>query len=345
MKLSICRVLGGLSSAVAGLLVVAGCGGAPAEPAAADQPADAADACGLCAGGKADGWVAPQPGSCEARAMLDVANGASVQTLDVDAALNLSAAKNIVKRREEQGAFDSLVELDAVPYVGEHALAALLAYAKKQGLVSTCAGASTELGLISDLDQTVIPKHEVLGDVAPYPGVAALYEVLELRAGGKKGDVYYVTARTPDGLAGVPEWLETHEVPLGPIETGVSGVPWVAQAEKVRDISALLDAHPGQKFLLFGDTAHRDPEVEKEIIAKYPDRIAGGMMHKVTASVSAERVKGLLVFESYAEAAAILHGRGLLEESEARDVMTAAQDEGLPLTDAEIDALIELHSP
>jgi hypothetical protein len=330
--------------AMIGLLVGA-CGGEPAAAGASDEPGDAADGCGLCAG-KADGWSAPAEGSCEAGAIIDIANDASFEELDVDAGLNRIAAENIVERRDIDGAYASLAAIDAVPYVGAHALGALLEYAGARGLLDACVAAGPEIGIVSDLDKTVIPPHEQeLPEVAPYPGVATLYELLELRLGGESGDVHYVTARTPDGVAKIPEWLALHDVPPGSIDTGISGVPWIAQAEKVRDISAILDAKPQQRFVLFGDSSHRDPEVYREIQAKYPDRIAAGLIQQVTESVSPSRVEGLLLHSSYAEAAAMLFGLGLLDESEARAVMQAAREEGLPIDEAEMDALIELHRP
>jgi hypothetical protein len=56
---------------------------------------------------------------------------------------------------------------------------------------------------------------------------------------------------------------------------------------------------------------------------------------------SASRVEGLHLITNYAEAAAILLGKGVLDEGAARAVMVRAQAEGLTITDAEIDALID----
>jgi hypothetical protein len=197
---------------------------------------------------------------------------------------------------------------------------------------------SGELGIVSDIDKTVLPPEAGAGLPPPYPGIAALLAALERTVAG---DVHYVTARTPDGVVEIPDWMAMHGVPPGTIDTGISGVPWVAQAEKVRDISRLLDASIDQPYVLFGDTAHRDPEVYAEILAKYPMRIGPVFIHKVNATVPPTRVQGMHLIDNYAQAAAIAFGDDLLSETEARSIMKTARAEGLAITDSEIEALID----
>lgn len=198
--------------------------------------------------------------------------------------------------------------------------------------------ASSELGIVSDIDKTVLPPETASGLPPPYPGVATLLRTVE---GTVSGDVHYVTARTPDGVVEIPDWMAMHDVPPGMIDTGTSGVPWIAQAEKIADISRILDATGDQPFVLFGDTSHRDPEVYQEIRTAYPDRISAIFIHKVNATVTATRVTGMHLVNNYAEAAAIAFGQDLITEAQARTIMNAARTEGLPITAAEIDALLD----
>lgn len=181
---------------------------------------------------------------------------------------------------------------------------------------------------------------------APFPGVAALYQRLELGAdgAGKAGDMYYVTARTPDLLVGIAAWISSSGLPAGPIDTGVSTLPWVAQAEKVADISRIFDANPQQSFVLFGDSGHRDPEVYREVIQKYGARVKAALIHKVN-NPNPARLTGLHLVQSYAEAAAVLYGQGILGQLEARTLIKVARAEGLSITDAEIDALLAAQAP
>lgn len=200
--------------------------------------------------------------------------------------------------------------------------------------------AKEEIGVVSDLDSTVIPP-ETDGELPrPYPGVAELFRQLELARGGEAGDVRYVTARSPDRVTGIPAYLDEHGLPEGSIDTGTSQLPWVAQPEKVRDISRIFDANPDQSFVLFGDSSHRDPEVYREILNKYPGRVTAVFIHKVNKTVKPERVAGMSLIESYAEAAAQLLKAGVLTVTSTRAVLKAAQREGLPLTNAELEQLI-----
>ena len=201
--------------------------------------------------------------------------------------------------------------------------------------------AAPEIGLISDLDDTLIPKATVDLSKPPVPGIAALFDTLEHRKSGKDGDVYYVTARTPARVADVPAYLATNGVPAGPIETGTSGAPFIAIPEKEKDIEKILAATGTQRFVLFGDSTHVDGFVQQNILAKHPDRVIAGIILKATPTVAPAEVKGLHLVNSYAEAAAVLYGLGTITKTEARAVMKAAQDQGLAITTAEMNALLD----
>lgn len=216
--------------------------------------------------------------------------------------------------------------------------------AEFEAAAKVLSGVAQEMGIVSDLDKTIIPKHDARSGVVPppYPGVAALMRELE---GDQAGDMYYVTARGPNRVTEVPEYLEEHDIPAGPIETGTSTLPWLAGPEKVRDISKAFDSNPDQSFVMFGDSSHRDPEAYKEIVAKYPGRVKAAFIHNVSRSVTPQRVEGLYLIENYAEAAAILFREGVLDEAGARRVMVNAQLEGLEITDVQINELIATHQP
>ncbi len=201
-----------------------------------------------------------------------------------------------------------------------------------------------ELGFVSDLDKTIIPPHDDALPAAPYPGVAPLLKELDLGDGKKAGDAYYVTARNPSTMHGVTDWLDAHGLPSGVVETGISGVPWIAENEKVKDISAIFDAHPSQRFVLLGDSNHRDPEVFQRLKAKYGTRVIAAFVHVVKDTAPA-RLAGLDPIGDYAEAATVLLTRGALGPAAARRVLLAAQSEGLPLSDADIDARLAAATP
>lgn len=235
----------------------------------------------------------------QATATLTLVNDASEATLDDELGLDRRAVNSIIAARP----IPSVEVLSGLYYVGRSALT----------ILRDASGASpvVELGIISDLDKTIIPPHS--GDLpdAPYDDVAALMQALEFGMTGEAGDMYYVTARSPDRIGDIPEWLTQHGLPDGPISTGISGMPWVAQPEKVKDISEILDANPDQQFVLFGDSSHRDPEVYREIVQLYPDRIRGAFIHRVN-NVNPDRLVTLHGYDDYAELSILLAEMGIL---------------------------------
>ncbi len=286
---------------------------------------------------------APPEGSCAAKAMLAAANEDAVEALDAADGLSRSVAESLVAARP----IVTLAALDAVSRVGPATLSAIFRLAASEGRMSACSpepvdppSGGSEIGIISDLDDTVIPHADPDMSLAPFPGVRALYQLLEHHAGGAAGDVYYVTARNPARAAGAPAYLAQHDVPAGPIETGTSGAPFIAQPEKVRDHEAILERTGQQRFILFGDTKHVDPEVQSELLAAHPERIIAGIVHDVKA-IPASRVAGLHLVANYAEAAAVLFGLQVITRAEALEVMRTAHEEGLAITEAQMRSLLD----
>jgi len=144
------------------LAVLSGCGSSDAEPVA-DETGDARDA--RFADGKADAFGITE-GSATAAAIIEVANTATLATLDDAVALggvglDRRAAEGIVAQRP----FSTLADLDAVPYVGPVALELLYSYALAAGMVNTTVSCSYDNGWLYDsstqMNDTVLETLEV----------------------------------------------------------------------------------------------------------------------------------------------------------------------------------------
>ena len=181
-----------------------------------------------------------------------------------------------------------------------------------------------ELGIISDLDFTVIPhgKSHHIDLAAPYRGIVSLYQALELQNGGTLGDTFYVTGREPLSASPIPGYLARYGLPKGPVETGYPFPAFVTQREKIRDIERIFAARQGQRFVLFGDTDQRDPEVYAEIRRRHPDQVAAIVMHRISDDVPAERVAGMILVDIYEAAAAALNQQGLLNSADAAKIIS-----------------------
>jgi hypothetical protein len=238
----------------------------------------------------------------EATATLELANTATESVLRNDVGLDRRAVASILEART----IDTMSELASLYYVGSAMLQRLKSFA-----------APIDVGIISDIDRTVIPPHNDELPDAAYPGVATMYTALE---GDRTGDVYYVTARPVWMIDGIPEWFVAHGVPTGPIATGISPQASIARAEKVSDITEVFEATPGQQFVMFGDTNHVDADAFRDIMALYPDRVIAAFVHDVK-TIDAERLEGLIVFDDYDEVAEALGALGLLADSDVAAVV------------------------
>jgi phosphatidylserine/phosphatidylglycerophosphate/cardiolipin synthase-like enzyme len=114
-------------------------------PACATSDADVEDGENDSFLGKND---APAEGSDEAKGVLALVNDLTVDfaELDVDAGLSSRVARNLITRRDgadatpgtaDDNLYDTLAEVDAVPYVGAATLEQLVAYARSKGLVGS----------------------------------------------------------------------------------------------------------------------------------------------------------------------------------------------------------------
>jgi hypothetical protein len=101
-----------------------------------DGPGDGRDDRFGAGSGKADGGLSDE----EVDGVLAVVNALSVSELDGDVGLDHRAANGIVARRDEEGEFEDLDQLDEVPYVGDNALDHLVDYARNGGWIEGEAG-------------------------------------------------------------------------------------------------------------------------------------------------------------------------------------------------------------
>ncbi len=269
----------------------------------------------------------------QANAVLQLVNTASPSQLDDDLALDGRAVDAIIEARPIQ----SVMALSTLSFVGSTALEKL----RDQGTE-----APREFGVISDLDKTVVPPApmgQALPDTA-YAGIAEMYNFLEFGEGaGVAGDIHYVTARQPSAVVDIPAWLSANGVPQGSIDTGISGIPTLARDEKIRDITAVFEATGDQRYVLFGDSSHVDPDVYRSIISTFGDRVEVAFIHNVK-TIDPARLAGLVLVDNYAQAAAELMRRRVFTEDQARMAMQAVVAAG-EIDAGELEALIDANRP
>jgi phosphatidate phosphatase APP1 len=202
------------------------------------------------------------------------------------------------------------------------------------------------IAVISDLDQTLIPRHD--GDDIPRPfvGVAALLHELQgeqITGREDAGYTHYVTARSEGSARPLPGWLARHEFPRsGNMHTGPESRDDFDKAmRKIETISALMRRDPGRTFVLFGDSSHVDPFVYAVVQQRFPEQVAAAFIHAVD-EIPEGGYPGLEVIGDYLEAALELGRRGVLDRQAVERVFRTAELEGSEIPARARDALTHL---
>jgi phosphatidate phosphatase APP1 len=150
-------------------------------------------------------------------------------------------------------------------------------------------GPSAQLGIISDIDDTVLQTHVTqklkmiwvtLSGSAftrmPFEGTSELYHALAAGASGSANNPVFYVSKSPWNLYDfLVDFLDHHQLPRGPLllrDIGLREAPPVDH--KSAAVRELLDTYPELPFVLLGDSGERDPEIYLETAARYPGRIA-----------------------------------------------------------------------
>lgn len=148
--------------------------------------------------------------------------------------------------------------------------------------------ADAELGVISDIDDTVLQTHvtqklkmiwvTLSGSVftrLPFEGTGELYRALAGGASGTATNPIFYVSKSPWNLYDfLVDFLDYHELPRGPLllrDIGLHESPPIDH--KTDAVSRLLETYPMLPFILIGDSGERDPDIYLETAARYPGRI------------------------------------------------------------------------
>ncbi|MGH9901595.1 MAG: phosphatase domain-containing protein, partial [Pyrinomonadaceae bacterium] len=99
------------------------------------------------------------------------------------------------------------------------------------------------------------------------------------------------------------EFFEIHGIPDGPIllrDIGVSKTSLYAEGHeghKLAKIAPILERYPHLPFILVGDTSQKDPEIYREVVRTYPERILAVYIRNVTPDPVRQEAVGLLIDE------------------------------------------------
>ncbi|WP_157991512.1 App1 family protein [Caldimonas tepidiphila] len=152
--------------------------------------------------------------------------------------------------------------------------------------------ATARFGIISDIDDTVVWTHasrrlKMLLTVArgnphtrrPLAGVGALYRALQAGAGGNEcNPIFYVSSSPWNLYPPLLEFLDLQRIPTGPLLLKDFGDHTLFalrdhHTHKLASIERILEIHPSLPFVLIGDSGEQDPEIYREVVHRYPQRV------------------------------------------------------------------------
>jgi phosphatidate phosphatase APP1 len=158
-----------------------------------------------------------------------------------------------------------------------------------------------EFGVISDLDDTVIQtgatdivrmvRATLFGNARtriPFAGVAAFYAALQRGGTGTAFNPIFYVSSSPWNLYDVIEqFLALQQIPMGPTllrDWGMSidKIPLGHSGHKLASIRQIMGTYADQRFILIGDSGQEDPEIYREIVREYPQRILCCYIRNVT---------------------------------------------------------------
>ncbi|MEZ4615983.1 MAG: phosphatase domain-containing protein [Caldilineaceae bacterium] len=152
----------------------------------------------------------------------------------------------------------------------------------------------SNFGVISDLDDTVLQTNAAsLLQAAritflqnartrmPFAGVAQFYQALQHGPlGTAQNPIFYVSSSPWNLYDLLMDFLQFHEIPHGPLflrDIGFRRDLLSASSHhghKLAQVEHLLAVYPDLPFILIGDSGQEDPEIYREAVRRFPNRIA-----------------------------------------------------------------------
>lgn len=151
---------------------------------------------------------------------------------------------------------------------------------------------TARFGVISDIDDTVVwtnagrrltmlrmLMHANAHTRKPFKGVAGFYQALQKGASGADNNpIFYVSSSPWNLYMPLIDFLEVQQIPLGPLLLKDYGDHTLFASDdhhshKLASIEQILHTYADLPFVLIGDSGEQDPEIYREIVARYPERI------------------------------------------------------------------------
>lgn len=208
----------------------------------------------------------------------------------------------------EEGHFDGHLPLDEAPTSRPWTTVGMRLLDEVHGAVETEAAVyvpsrDARLGVISDMDDTVIRtdarslwrmlRLTLFANAhtrVAFPGVSAFFRALRGRPDGSapQNPLFYVSS-SPWNLHDLLEhFLELNDIPEGPLvlrDWGSTERELLSTGHhhhKLTAIRDIMNTYPDLPFILIGDSGQADPEIYRDVVHEFPQRILAAYIRDVT---------------------------------------------------------------
>lgn len=212
-----------------------------------------------------------------------------------------------------------------------------------QGQVHIHEDNQPSLGVISDIDDTILQSHvtdklklvecmlfknSTTQDAVP--GMAELYQALERQDQRQDGDIHYLSGSPVNFEERLGEFMSLNDFPKGSLDLknlgfGPNTDKLRAQEEyKLGKLRKLFETYPERRFILIGDNGEKDPEIYRRIQGEYPDRVQGVLIRNVRDDAfNNARYAGQTLFNFASQAAEVAYAKGWIKAGDVAAVRQA----------------------
>jgi phosphatidate phosphatase APP1 len=276
---------------------------------------------------------------------LDILNNNEIENINVDINFN---GKVIKTKTDDDGIFEITVKNFGKITTGFNNVVGQVSKEQNKYVSDKAIGKITiqekndiTFGVISDIDDTIQKSYapNKLKAVKTLlfnnyktqekiMGTSELYNILDKKSDGKvDGDLYYISGSPMQLNQRIESFLDYNNFPDGSIELKKMGLgknddsPTKQIDYKLNKLRALFDEYPNKKFILFGDSGEKDPEIYKQISKEYPSRVIAIYINNVTNDdKNSARYEGLNLTKDASESSFDLYKRGLISFEDYQSV-------------------------
>jgi phosphatidate phosphatase APP1 len=207
----------------------------------------------------------------------------------------------------DEGHFDGVLQLEQEPVGKPWTTVGLRLLDRAGDPVETEASVfvpptAARFGIISDMDDTVIRtdarslwrmiRLTLFANAhtrVAFPGVSAFFRALHENERGEPQNPLFYVSSSPWNLHDLLEhFLELNDIPEGPLvlrdwgSTEKSLISKGHHHHKLTAIRDILATYPHLPFILIGDSGQADPEIYRDVVHEFPERIHAAYIRDVT---------------------------------------------------------------